>query len=74
MARKRYDVVPKGDDWAVTIGGKTVRKFDTKDPAVKAGADMARREPGKSQLIVHRKDGTIQDERTHKDDPFPPKG
>jgi Uncharacterized protein conserved in bacteria (DUF2188) len=74
MARKRYDVSPDGDDWKLTTGGKTVRKFDTKEPAVQAGAKQARREPGKSQLVIHRKDGTIEDERTYKKDPYPPKG
>ena len=72
--RKRYDIVPKGDDWALTSGGKTVEKHDTKDAAVKAGANRAKKEPGNSQLIIHRKDGTIQDERTYGADPYPPRG
>ncbi|MFH6681001.1 DUF2188 domain-containing protein [Clavibacter michiganensis] len=27
-----------------------------------------------SQLIIHQSDGTIEDERTYGNDPFPPRG
>jgi hypothetical protein len=47
---------------------------DKKEPAVREGAKQARGECGESQLVIHRKDGTIQDERTYRKDPYPPKG
>lgn len=74
MPRKRYDVSPDGEDWKLTSGGRTVRRFDTKEPAVREGAKQARGERGESQLVIHRKDGTIEDERTYRKDPYPPKG
>ena len=73
MARKRYDVSPDGDDWKVTTDGTTVKKFDTKQPAIDEAVRRAKPK-GPSQVVIHRKDGTIQDERTYEGDPVPPKG
>jgi hypothetical protein len=73
MARKRYDVVPSGSLWAVTHVGRTLSSHVTKTDATTAGVRVARsNEP--SQLIIHRADGTIEDERTYGSDPFPPRG
>lgn len=73
MARKRYDVVPKGTLWAVTHQGSTLSTHITKSAAVDAGVSIAKANQP-SQLIIHRADGTIEDERTYGNDPFPPRG
>lgn len=38
----------------------------------KAAAEARLAHP--SQVIIHKADGTIEDERTYDADPFPPKG
>lgn len=47
--------------------------FETKDEAVERARRIAREEIP-SQVKVHRTDGTIEDEFTYGDDPFPPRG
>ena len=73
MARKRYDVVPSGTNWAVTTGGRTLSTFVTKSDAITAGVTVARANQP-SQLLIHRANGTIEDERTYGNDPYPPRG
>lgn len=73
MARKRYDVVYKNYSWAVTHASTTVSTHTVKSAAVTAGVIVAQRNTP-SQLIIHRTDGTIEDERTYGNDPFPPRG
>jgi len=73
MARKRYDVVPYNTNWAVKYGGVVQSSHALKSTAIDSGVRLARaNEP--SQLIIHRADGTIEDERTYGNDPFPPRG
>jgi hypothetical protein len=74
MPRKRYDVSPSGDDWVVTTGGTTVRRYDTKQPAVDEAVRRAKGHDGDAQVVIKRQDGTIQDERTYGHDPYPPRG
>ena len=72
--RKRLSVVPKrGKGWAVKEGRKTVQEFSKKEEAVRFGRELAKSAP-LSQLVIHKKDGTIQEERTYGRDPFPPEG
>jgi len=72
--RKRVFVVPrKGEGWAVKEDGKIVRKFSNKEEAVQFGRTLAKG-TSLSQLVIHKKDGTIQEERTYGKDPFPPEG
>lgn len=73
MARKRYDVVYKLSQWHVTHASQTVSTHLAKSTAIDAGVALARRNQP-SQLVIHRVDGTIEDERTYGDDPFPPRG
>ncbi|CAM98544.1 DUF2188 domain-containing protein [Clavibacter michiganensis] len=73
MARKRYDVVYKLSVWTVTHAGSTVSTHSTKQYAIDAGVALAKANQP-SQLIIHRSDGTIEDERTYGNDPFPPRG
>lgn len=71
--RNRYDVVPNGGDWAVKYQGQTLSNHVLKSDAVDAGVKVARANTP-SQLVIHRADGTIEDERTYGNDPFPPRG
>lgn len=72
MARARYDVVYKSSQWHVT-SQSTLSTHDRKEDAVSAGVNVASANPP-SQLVIHRQDGTIEDERTYGNDPFPPRG
>lgn len=76
MDRHVYRVMPHdGSDegWKVESDGTTVNSFDRKEDAVAEGRRLAQNnEP--SQLVVHTADGKIEDERTYRDDPFPPRG
>jgi hypothetical protein len=73
--RKTHYVSPHDVGWQVKAQGakRATAVFDTKAEAVKAGVDIASSQP-LGQLRIQRQDGTIQDERTYGDDPFPPKG
>jgi hypothetical protein len=68
------DVSPDGDEWVVKKRGseRAFRRFDRKADAVKIGRGLAKRQQG--QVVIRKKDGTIQEERTYGKDPFPPKG
>lgn len=57
-----YHVVSDGEDWKVEREGasRATSVHDTKDVAVTAGRELAKGHPP-SALVVHRKDGTVQD-------------
>jgi uncharacterized protein YdaT len=71
---KRHHVVPHESGWAVRREGSarasTVTR--TKDQAIDRARGIAERERG--GVVIHRENGTIQEERTYGDDPFPPRG
>ena len=73
--RQQFHVVPKGPDWQVKKTGadRPSKTFDNKKDAVDYGRERAK-ESSKGQLIIHKKDGTIQTEHTYGEDPFLPKG
>lgn len=75
MVKKSNHVIPssKKDGWAVKKSGsaKSSRSFDTKAKAVKYGRTLSKKE--KTELFLHRKDGTIQNRNSYGNDPFPPK-
>ena len=73
MQKTRYDVVPKGDEWVVETGGKATPPLPSKELAVEAATRRAK-EDAPAQVVVHRQDGTIQEERTFGDDPHPTSG
>jgi len=72
-----YHVVPhKGDDkrdWAIKRDRKVIQTFARKADAVSGGRILAKSHD-KGQLVIHRKDGTIQEERTYGEDPRSSKG
>ncbi len=69
--RKVVHVVPvEGGNWAVK-GQHAKRAFgihDRKDDAIERGKRLAKGAP-LGQLIIHKKDGTIQTEYTYGQDP-----
>ncbi len=74
MANDRtiYHVLPNGDKgWkAENVGNKKViLESDTKEELVKKIKEKARNEEP-SQVVVHKKDGTIEYESTYGDDPI----
>lgn len=73
--RTVYDLSPDGDGWALRKRGgkKASRRFDTKGEAMEESPGIVRGQ-GKSQLVVRKRDGTIQEERTYGDDPERRKG
>lgn len=74
--RKVYHVIPSpGRGWDIKKeGGKRPSgHFDTKDPAIDRGRELAK-SSGLGQLKIHKQDGKIQTEYTYGEDPYPPKG
>jgi len=65
-------VVPKSGGWVVTASGagQPTRQFSRKEEAVQFGESVARRK--RTSLIIHERDGKIQDIDTYESDPMPP--
>jgi hypothetical protein len=74
MARRRFVVSPNKREggWRLTSRGIS-QPFDTKQEAVNAAAKQAR-SMGNSQVVIQKRDGTIQSERTYGNDPRRTKG
>jgi hypothetical protein len=76
MTRGDVHVTWREDEakWAVQKegAGRASSLHDHKDAAQKAGRQNAINEH--SELLIHRKDGKIQERKTYKRDPFPPPG
>lgn len=75
MPRTVYRVLPDGNEWIVRRDGadRADSRHPTKEPAVnRARALCLNNMP--SQLVVHRRDGTIEYEYTYGNDPYPPRG
>jgi hypothetical protein len=64
--------VPDGNGWANEENGKILSKHRTKEAAVEAGRDVARRE--EVEHTIHKMDGTIGEKNSYGNDPNPPKG
>jgi hypothetical protein len=63
MEKTRYEVVPQDDGWAVESGGKSTPPFPSKELAISAATARAKQDPP-AQVIVHSKDGTVEEEKT----------
>lgn len=72
--RRRVHVTHDSGGWKVAREGaeRASARCGTKAEAVQRGRDLARRDAG--QLLIHGKDGRIQEERTYRNDPCPPRG
>jgi uncharacterized protein YdaT len=77
MSKKsRYHVTQKENgDWQGKQEGaqRASTTASTKQEAVKQTIEIAKNK-GESQVIIHKQDGKIQEERTYGTDPNPPKG
>ncbi|MBN1258391.1 DUF2188 domain-containing protein [Candidatus Peregrinibacteria bacterium] len=71
--RNEQHIVPYGDKWAVKGAGnhRATSLHDTQKEAIEAGRDIAINQ--KSELVIHRPDGTIRDKDSYGHDPCPPK-
>ena len=69
-----HHVVPHENGWAVRREGadRASAVTPTKDLAVDRAREIAGREGG--SVVIHRENGTIQEERTYGHDPYPPRG
>lgn len=69
-ARTVYHVTPYVNGWQVKPEGDNRRELlvDNKDNAVAQAKEMAKSE-ALGQVIVHKRDGTIEQEFTYGDDP-----
>lgn len=56
---RQYHVVRDGQRWHVKINGRTVKRANTKRPALEDAKDLARRNGG--VVIIHGRNGVIQD-------------
>lgn len=71
---KNQHVVKHSDGWAIKGAGndKATKVVDTKEQAIGIGKEIAKNQH--SELIIHGKDGKIQEKNTYGTDPYPPKG
>jgi len=72
-ACKQYWVRHETGQWAVNEGTRVLSTHVAKSDAVTAGVKVASANRP-SSLRICRMDGTIEDERTYGNDPFPPRG
>jgi len=74
MVRKSHHVVPSSKRrWSVRKGGslKASKIFDNKKDAINYARKVSKNQ--KSELVIHKKDGTINRKESHGRDSFPPK-
>lgn len=75
--RKKYHVTHRSADskWQGKLEGADRASVieDTKAEAVAKTCDIARNNQP-SSVYIHKMDGTIEDERTYGNDPYPPRG
>lgn len=75
MANKTtHHVVPASDGgWNVKKGGseKASKHFDKKVEAIDYGRKVSKNQ--ESELVIHKKDGRIQNADSHGNDPIPPR-
>jgi hypothetical protein len=73
-AVRALHVLPKSSGWVVTASGanQPTQEFSRKEDAVQFVESMARRK--RTGLIIHGRDGKIQDIDTYRSDPILPRG
>ncbi|WP_413777170.1 DUF2188 domain-containing protein [Anaerorudis cellulosivorans] len=72
MMGKNQHVVPHKGGWAVKGSGnsKVTKVTSTQEQAIDYASKIAKNQ--ESELIIHRKDGTIRDSDSFGNDPCPP--
>jgi len=73
MKKKNIHVVPHDQGWAIKREGSTrsSKISKRKTDANTIARDMAKKD--RVELVIHRKDGRIQDKDSFGNDPCPPK-
>jgi hypothetical protein len=73
MEKKNHLSLPTDSGWGVKGegNGKFTKQTSTKKEAVKVAKDIAKN--NKSELVIHGKDGEIQNKNSYGNDPFPPR-
>ena len=74
--RKTCHVTPKADGgWNVKgeNASRASSSHATKAEAISRAKELAKNQD-LGQVVIHKKDGTIQTEHTYGKDPYPPKG
>lgn len=75
--RTTYHITKTDDGWKGKKEGseRASIKGDTKEEVMKKTIDIAKKQ-GDSSVVIHKKDGKIQEERTYpkSSDPYPPEG
>lgn len=73
MPKKNIHIVPDGAHWAVKKEGakQPISTHRTKDQADRQARKQAKKD--KVELVIHGKDGKIQDKDSFGNDPHPPK-
>ena len=73
MEKRDIHVVPHEEGWATKKEGadRAGSVHDTKAEALDQAREQAKRE--RVEVVIHRKDGTIQDSDSYGNDPFPPR-
>lgn len=71
---KNQHIVPKGKNWAIKGAGNKIatRIVPTQKQAIDIAREIAKNQ--KSELVIHRKDGTIRDKDSFGNDPRNIKG
>lgn len=74
-ARKRFTVThsKREGDWTVSGSAKADARFRTKVEAIRAAVAEGRAH-GNAQVVIKKRDGRIQSERTYGNDPRRSKG
>jgi hypothetical protein len=70
---KNQHIVTHNGNWAVRAEGadRVTKQFDTKAAATSFGREIARNQH--SELVIHGKNGVIQNKDSHGHDPCPPR-
>lgn len=73
MSKKNQHVVPSGKDWAVKGAGndRATKIVPTQAEAIDIAKGIAIN--NKSEVVIHRHNGTIRDKDSYGNDPNPPK-
>lgn len=74
MENKTHHVIPAPNGgWNVKKGGaeKASKHFDKKEDAISYARRVSKNQD--SELVIHKKDGRIQNADSHGNDPMPPK-
>lgn len=66
-------VIPNSGNWQVKREGsdKATKTFRTQQDAINYARDIAKNQ--QSELVIHRRNGTIRDKDSYGNDPCPPK-